>query len=134
MSATDFTPLKELQAAHKRLSELRAASSGGLWRYRDDTLAPCGALENANVCVGLFNVAACGPGEALASEDAAVRERTSQANADLIVTLHRTIDAQLALLEDALEKASMTMYNDGHHMIDKIGLQLARAINGSDHA
>lgn len=109
-----MTPLEELQAAHDHLSALRNQACPGPWEPGEWDTAP-GWEHRQTIASGDM-------GE--------VTEYIDTLDVQLIVTLHRTIDAQLMLLADALEQANMVGRNDGHQMIDKIGLALARAING----
>jgi hypothetical protein len=52
----------------------------------------------------------------------------SEENADLVVTLHRTIDAQLGILRAGL--ASISPGDDSTEEIEELALDLARAILG----
>lgn len=105
-----MTPLEELQAAHKRLRDL----SDTHWlRWGWTTLR---ADESVIVSLGS------------AGGERAVCEAAGEQTADLIVTLHRTIDTQLAVLDAAIESESQ-----GVLLFSATGptaLDLARAING----
>jgi len=117
-----MTPLEELQAAHKRLSELHEASlrhAVGRWSNEDDD-EPMMRKE-------------------IVGSHGAVGVMYDVEHADLIVTLHRTIDAQLAILARAggLIAAAEHM-NIGSSRDSVIGgieaaLSLARTINGGAH-
>jgi hypothetical protein len=100
-----MTPLEELQAAHKRLSELRSASQLAPWHYTDDYILRDGDAR----------LVACGLGVA---------------NTELIVTLHCTIDAQLALLAEAMEDYAGVFIGDCPY--PQHAVALARAINGGE--
>jgi len=69
-----MTPLEELQAAHKRLSGLKAAT-GGSWHAQYETLY----AGPHRVAQGVFAI-----------------------DMDLMLTLHRTIDAQLEILQEGI--------------------------------
>jgi hypothetical protein len=117
-----MSPLEELQAAHKRLSELRDAQSRtDKWWTWDDTLPDSAKGEiwadypNGNE-----------------ARDIGQMKRTQ--DAELIVTLHRTIDAQLAILDIEIgwERAHREFFGKSAKS-SSLGLNLARAINGGDH-
>lgn len=108
-----MTPLEELQAAHKRLSELRQASeveAPGAWRRLQEG-SPADAVE----VYASFN---------------SVAEFDSAEQAALVVALHRTIDPHLALLNQAI--AMQQAWDDGIGTLSNttMALPLARAING----
>lgn len=114
-----MTPLEELQAAHKRLSELREASrchAVGRWSNEDD--------EESMMRKEIIG------------SHGAVGVMYNSEHADLIVTLHRTIDAQLSVL--ALGVAEQTLLAEqwgeecGEATVYDLenALGLARAING----
>lgn len=116
-----MTPLEELQAAHKRLSELRDAQSrtDGWWTW-DDTLPDSAKGEiwadypNGNE-----------------ARDIGQMKRTQ--DADLIVTLHRTIDSQLEMLRDGMNEYALlgAIWGRGDEpAAAERTLRLARAING----
>lgn len=112
-----MTPLEELQAAHKRLSELRDGTATWTTRYR-------GAMRGYGV-------------ESDRRVMWVATEIEEEHDADLIVTLHRTIDAQLELLEDrCLDDVSYQVQGDKWPALQKVRtvdrsvLALARAING----
>ncbi|WIA95773.1 hypothetical protein [Curtobacterium sp. MCBA15_004] len=107
-----MTPLEELQGAHKRLSELRESSDApGQWVRVAGEYTRWHDVQDGD---GLF-----------------VAEVDRKPAADLIVTLHRTIDAQLAVLDTEIR------WNRAHHLLlgannsaQGLALTLARAING----
>lgn len=98
-----MTPLEELQAAHKRLSHLRTSSAPGPW---------------------LVNVAGFEEFDVEGEQPFNVGSTYARAEADLIVTLHRTIDAQLKVLERGIAREHVKWGADSPV------LDLARAING----
>lgn len=116
-----MTPLEELQAAHKRLSELRQLSGGRAWKL--------GAND---------------PGEGWWDVDEVETRRNIAVSdhpvvAALIVTLHSTIDAQLTLLHGAMNFAFTGSVSDleeldrsgfEHGVLAFHALSVARAING----
>lgn len=110
------TPFEELQAAHKRLSELRAktrVTSPGTWQTHPDYIIGTTDLESTH---------------------GAVAEFYREVDADLIVTLHRTIDAQLAILQYSFvfaEWHERPQPDGGGAMRTELyhALELARAIN-----
>lgn len=122
MSATELTPLEELQAAHKRLSELAAGHNNGhIWMQLRDH-------------AGIESACADGPHF--------IADVTTERTADLIVTLHRTIDAQLAIMQRGIALAAPVAYGADtsgrvEHfpgVVDHFTLVMARAINGRDDA
>lgn len=119
-----MTPLEELQAAHKRLSEQRDASlrhAVGRWSNEDDD-EPMMRKE-------------------IVGSHGAVGVMYDSEHADLIVTLHRTIDAQLAVLCAAISATEAWLDPDGPFGYEEqdgiyptgktaeAALALARAIN-----
>lgn len=114
-----MTPLEELQAAHKRLSELWNRTGGNYWQ-----------------------AGRCDPGEGwfyVQNADTGEQELYTErgTNVDLIVTLHRTINAQLAILSrvaeqstpvDSADATTRAYYWSASAPYD--ALRLARAING----
>jgi hypothetical protein len=100
------TPLEELQAAHKRLSGLRGPEE--TWHHIE---------RNGSKIVDDVDEY----GGYIAWVD---QER----DASLIVTLHRTIDAQLAMLAAAIKVHQDIPWADFADIPDH--LALARAING----
>jgi hypothetical protein len=112
MSATDFTPIEELQAAHKRLSELRHGATPGPWTAVNDD-----DFEEIDISgAAPFNVGSV----------------WTRHSADLIVTLHRTIDTQLSILDAGITLHGVDVDTEGLLRVEDV--RLARAINGSDHA
>jgi hypothetical protein len=108
--------VEEIQAAIVKLTAQRDDGSRGPWLIGDEGDYITGPHATSGVFDGV------GPwviGDAINPEDA-----------DLIVTLHRTIDAQLAILSRAADLASIF---GGHFPIchyDRYAIALARAING----
>lgn len=108
-----MTPLEELQAAHKRLSELRNTAAPTPWSI--------GAHNPAPGWEATVTVACADGGE--------VTDHIYPEDADLIVTLHRTIDAQFAVIDAAITR--MHVYGETSSRPEV--LSLARAINGDHH-
>ncbi|MCS6578213.1 hypothetical protein [Curtobacterium poinsettiae] len=113
-----MTPLEELHAAHKRLSELSGVAARGPWevigeRPGDDS--PAEAL--------------------LAGNGWQIGDWLDGADAQLIVTLHRTIDAQLAILAAEMrareEQLKREAFGWRYFPTGEVSpaLQLARSIN-----
>jgi hypothetical protein len=103
-----MTPLEELRAAHERLSGLRDMSPPQLLHGFCDPGEGWFALTN-------------GQGGELVVVD-------TRPLADLIVTLHRTIDAQLVLLAEAMDDHEGVFVGDCPY--PQHALDLARSING----
>lgn len=95
-----MTPLEELQAAHKRLSELR---------------------DRERVVPGVFHLAADA-----SDEQYELMERWYANITEKVELLHRTIDAQLAILQEAIYEVQATAGLSGDFRVH----ELARAING----
>jgi hypothetical protein len=116
----------EIETAVKKLTQLRDASTAGIWRgrYYGGTRLPKQRIVSVVASAeddehGLERVVNLG--DYFTKEDAA-----------LIITLHRTIDAQLAILRVGL--SAYTEYiSDIRRALkhDKAALALARAINGT---
>lgn len=110
-----MTPLEELQAAHKRLGELRDTVNtkqvGTYWGNIDED-----PTERAEVF--------CAHG--------VVAETVSNEHADLIVMLHRTIEAQLHIIAEAILVHARHWEHPRKYKLDVSddAMELARAING----
>lgn len=108
-----MTPFEELQVAHERLSGLRDAVNakqiGTYWGNIDEDPA-----DRAEVF--------CAHG--------VVAETVSNEHADLIVMLHRTVDAQLNLLAAAIDHHIQNASTSAARWESPRALELARAING----
>lgn len=103
-----MTPLEELQAAHTRLSELVTGHNNGhAWMQLRDH-------------AGIESACADGPHF--------IADVTEERTAELIVALHRTIDAQLVLIAEAMEDLAGIFIGDCSYPYQV--LALARAING----
>lgn len=119
-----MTPLQEVRAAHKRLTELYDASTHGTWEAH-----PRDQEVNARMADGMYS-AVCD------------WYKSASSDGDLIVTLHRTIAAQMALLEERIRLAETTQYWQNPDATlepfsikpDAKTLALARAINGGTDA
>lgn len=109
-----MTPLEELQAAHKRLSELRRASAA---LDPPPWVVELESHGSANVTTNN------GSGDICYNQEGGIFDPET---ADLIVTLHRTIDAQLTLLSDR----GLDQTFEDTRTPDPAVLTLARAING----
>lgn len=111
-----MTPVERLQAAIQKLERLQSSTSlGEWWRTPASILDGQTRVFAAN---GLI-------------DDQQVCAEVAPADADLIVTLHRTIDAQLTVLRIALAWA-VAMAGKEPHTSGYVenGLVLADAING----
>lgn len=108
-----MTSLEELQAAHKRLNELALGHNNGHpWMQLRDH-------------AGIESACADGPHF--------IADTTGERTADLIVTLHRTIDAQLSILDTAITMEGTRL--SAFKFLRVEAIRLARAINGgSDDA
>lgn len=104
--------VKEIEAAHKKLTELRDGSALGPW-------------EGWKQYISLRNVYGI---EARGSE---VAKTYSATETELIVALHRTIDAQLIILKYAQIMASGRGPAPFQFSTFGAALTLARSINGS---
>ncbi|WP_336698255.1 hypothetical protein [Curtobacterium sp. USHLN213] len=115
-----MTPLEELQAAHKRLSELRPIANPDK-PYRNTWRIVGG--RDGYVEIGDHY------GDIVSSWGDHSSLPVSEQAGELIVTMHRTIDAQLAILNYAMvhEEARPSLRHEGSV---HAGIILARAING----
>ena len=109
-----MTPAERLQAAIEKLEHQKALSTTGPW---EAYTVPGTRKEAEYVAIGIGD-----------SEARVVRFEGGYFDADLIVTLHRTIDAQLAILRAALKARTLALYSP---MTDP-ALALADAILGGD--
>ena len=111
--------VERLQAAIEKLEALKAGASGGPW-----VIAPPRDVEFESRCI--WGAKDHGDGEGLCLADA------ESADADLIVTLHRTIDAQLAILRNVVEVSEYVGLGKEGERIAMIqnALDLADAILG----
>lgn len=113
-----MSPVDRLEAAVELLERMSVDGSDGAW-YADWLTGGPALGWRAGVFNGVERIALC-------------QER----DAHLIATLHRTIDAQLAILRRALPKASAKYAADaeGFHLshLFEEELALADAILGSD--
>ena len=90
---SDLTPAQRIEAAIVRLEELKGMSTPGPWEHLRDSdrdLADVGPIVESLIVAG--------DNDSVLDWGSGVREP----DADLIVTLHATIDAQLAILMDTL--------------------------------
>lgn len=107
--------LERLEAAIAKLEAERASAEPGVWAIDSAQLDQPGFMFAPRVCAG------CGRNCALEPEDAA-----------LIVTLHRTIEPQLALLRYGLQQEQARVKYPGYWYspVDPGVLALADAILG----
>jgi hypothetical protein len=98
-----MTPIEELQAAHERLNEMKRGAQPGPWQHKGDYILRDGHRSLIATGLGTKNV-------------------------DLIETLHRTIDAQLALIASAIH---MRVWGAELDLQEPV-IALARAINGEN--
>lgn len=111
-----MTPVERLQAAIDKLEALKAESHN--WRV------PITADEDGPQVIHDFETEGHGPGSG------ALAWTTSDAAAENIVTLHRTIDAQLTILRLAVEYGELVGGQGSRFTAS--ALALADAILGSD--
>ena len=113
-----MTAVEEIQAAIEKLTAQRDESTPGPW-----------AVDDADKC-SVYTID--GGATILQPEDWYPRgDNRPAGNAQLVLTLHRTIDAQLAILREPL--AVYEKWNiDGDTELEKFphAYALARAING----
>jgi hypothetical protein len=105
-----MSAVEEIQAAIDKLTKLKTESTPGAWGGRVSILGIIRVQTDDHYIVA----------EVYGDEDDAL------CNTDLIVTLHRTIDAQLAILTNARDWWNSWPKGD----IDADVVVLARAING----
>lgn len=116
-----MTPVERLQAAIEKLEHLKAASTPGDWEV--DTNHPF-----SRDLVGLFSESV--KAYAVKFDD---DEQPARATVDLIVTLHRTINAQLAILQFGVKRLHAVQTLTGLHVqAHEHEMALADAILGSD--
>lgn len=101
-----------IQAAIEKLEQLKALVTPGDWWSRD------------------IDAVFAGPG--LSDDVAVAYEVRLSWDVELIVTLHRTIDAQLDLLRYARAVAGAQVTGKYEELIVDFGLEFARAILGDD--
>lgn len=106
----NMTPLEEVTAALDRLKRLRDTAAPFPWKIDPDDYTE---LEDGSEIAIVSD-----------ARDSIVAEWTLFASASLIVTLNRTIDIQMAMLDDAVHDIEA-----GYEQ--PYVLDLARAINGS---
>lgn len=110
-----MTALEEIEAAIEKLTELQSSSTDGRWELFHAYDGYEIVTVNDRVTFGGLS----------SVSDGAIPDVS---DAYLVVTLHRTIDAQLAILRDAaFTLGSIAQFRDCH-----AELVLARAINGGD--
>ena len=118
---------EEIQQAIATLERLRAESTPGPWFCEDSGQESAPGFPAVWTDAEGVDLAAT-----IARPDDFVMPRGVKPRGDmeLIVTLHRTVDAQLAILQEAVEMlapfAGMRLHEDGV----RFQLALARAING----
>lgn len=101
-----------IQAAIGKLEQLRDTAPVGQWSARPYKIVEVAAVVSASA----------------GDEDFFVADFVDESTADLIVTLHRTIDAQLVLLNETLE--AIVEYPLNPDRLYRWEIDLARAILG----
>lgn len=116
-----MTAIEEIRQAITTLERLKAESTPGPWNVDQNEPAiwtSGDSVEGGTICY--------------INSDQQTGDHRPYGDAELIVTLHRTIDAQLAILQHALEEYNPRDDAQGYIVDD--GLELAHAINGSQSA
>jgi hypothetical protein len=112
---------EEVQAAIDKLTMLKAASTREPWSRSDELWDGAGRWEIVS------------PGGLVSSDGDGIGSFNNQADADLIVTLHSTIDAQIYWLKSVVERIHPKgIERSGNLVWASEGLaaqMLARAIN-----
>ena len=111
-----MSAVEEIQAAIDKLTKLKAESTPKPWHDWEDDLTGEVDLwhdQEQRLHIANFGIAGMPRGEV---------------DAELIAVLHRTIDAQLAILHHAIDEYEPR--DDTMSFITEDGLTLARAING----
>jgi hypothetical protein len=109
MESTTMTAIEEIDAAIGKLDEQRRGAVPGSWEIKRDDYSPeCVTVGGTWLLTRGF----------------------SERDAKLIVTLHRTIDAQIAVLEAAKFNIGATQLGFLHATVSA-AIRLARAINGT---
>lgn len=111
-----MSAVQEIEAAIKKLTDMKARSQGDIW-YR--------SIRGISAHGGEFGANPEGIVDAQNGRRSMHTSRCTPVDADLIVTLHRTIDAQLAILNLAIAFAAISPNRHTDAALD-----LARAING----
>jgi len=106
--------VEEIMAAIVKLIELREASLEGPWTRTDELWEGAGRYDVHGID---------GP---VTTDGDGIGSIGNVAEADLIVTLHRTIDAQLTVMRDAVAEYDYSMWLVDH----QTAIHFARAING----
>ena len=116
MSAVD-----EIRAAIEKLTGLKESSTQGVWTI----------LDGGDRFIAEEDPLGDGPFEYIVTEPVAFRR---EADCDLIEVLHRTIDAQIGVLRDALSlyEDPIPMFIGREDQVCWHQIALARAINGAD--
>ncbi len=107
-----MTPLARLQAAIQKLEQLKAESTPGRWGSSLDSSIVWATEEKHSIWI--------------------FESLSKGQNADLIVTLHRTLDAQLAWLRDQHRRMLIEEFRDSIPLYYRYVLALADAILGSE--
>lgn len=131
-----MTQAEEIQTAIDKLTALKASSTPGPWDIEDGWKPPqWNEHTYARVVAGQPNPISGIRSPVVSTNGSApgsAAKRRDLADADLVITLHATIDAQLTILAKALADENMaathTWFNAGQ--LTRPGLLLARAING----
>jgi len=113
-----MTPVEKLEAAIEKLDEERNAATNGEW-----VLQHMFGIQDLSTVVGA--------GGELIVETLSPESWYPAENAQLVVTLHRTIDAQLEILQEVLAAASIEQFWPTL-IYTRTALALADAILGED--
>lgn len=121
-------PAEEIKAAIDKLTALKAKSTPGPWMDWHSNMADENGVHipDEQMDPEDYEPFYCPPVTGVFLMDVHGR-KTQEANADLIVTLHATIDAQMAVMRNFTE-----VYRETHtpYGYQQSILTLARAING----
>lgn len=117
-----MNPAEKIQAAIDKLEALKAASQGEYW-YR--------SIGGISAYGGEFGVEAEGIAWTRDGERSIGLPQMTSTDAELVVTLHRTIDAQLAILEQGVRYMTAGIRFGA---IETTALALAEAILGDSDA
>ena len=116
--------VERIEAAITKLEALKSESIQGLWRSAE--------LSGSHWLV-FAATDGSGGGESVAAitSNDGDNESSREPTAELIVTLHRTIDAQLAILRAVVESVPIWVENDGPmtdaELVDNLLFELALA-------
>ncbi|TFD51990.1 hypothetical protein E3T46_07835 [Cryobacterium sp. Hh11] len=122
-----MTAVDEIQAAIEKLTKLKLNAYRGAWKIVNKSMQGDHGLEHEKC--DIQEVA-----NGSWTEDDGYQPALLIEEAELIVTLHRTIDAQLAILADFVDRYALRAKSDWVPIAPAAAntLALARAINGTD--